>query len=186
MRSVEAKLRTAGTTHGAAGLGPGLAGHYAADDTALIRQAQAGRWEAFLEVASHYDRSILALALRLTGSEREARSLFQQALVESYRQLRHYRFQCSFYLWIYGNVARTCLEFLGRREAASLGHSSPLEAALEQLSPRERIVLELKQYLGLKLDTIAAILGTDEASCRSILVRATLALRLELEARSIQ
>ena len=48
------------------------------------------------------------------------------------------------------------------------------------------MVLELKQYLGLKLDTIAAILGTDEASTRNILVRATLALRLELEARSIQ
>jgi len=184
MRSVEAKLRTGGSTDGTAGLRPGFPGRYAADDTALIRQAQAGRWEAFLEVASHYDRSILALALRLTGSERQARSLFQQALLESYRELRHYRFQCSFYLWIYRNVARTCLEFLGKREAGSL--STPLEAALEQLSPRERMVLELKQYLGLKLDTIAAILGTDEASTRNILVRATLALRLELEARSIQ
>ena len=186
MRSVEAKLRTGGTTDGAAGFDRGLAGRYAADDTALIRQAQAGRWEAFLEVASHYDRSILGLALRLTGSEREARNLFQRALVESYRQLRHYRFQCSFYLWIYRNVARTCMEFLGKREAGSPGQLAPLEAALEQLSPRERMVLELKQYLGLKLDTIAAILGTDEASTRSILVRATLALRLELEARSIQ
>jgi RNA polymerase sigma-70 factor, ECF subfamily len=186
MGSVEAKFRT-GADAGAAANSHGLTSlPYAADDTVLIRQAQTGRWEAFAEVASHYDRSILALALRLTGSEREARDLFQQAFLETYRELRHYRFQCSFYLWIYRIVARTCMEFLRSRGAIHVGHATQLQAALEQLSPRERIVLELKQYFGLKLDTIAAILGIDETSTRNILVRATLALRLELEAQSVQ
>ena len=183
MPSVELKFRTGTATGAAASSNGGLANlPYTGDDTVLIRQAQAGRWEAFAEVVSHYDRSILALALRLAGSEREARELFQQALLQTYRELRTYRFQCSFYLWIYRIVARTCMDFLRRRRPNPLGQATQLQEALEQLSPRERIVLELKQYFGLRLDTIATILGIDEAGARNILIRATLALRLELEA----
>ena len=73
------------------------------------------------------------------------------------------------------------MEFLTRRVPTATRQATPLQEALQQLSPRERIVLELKQYFGLKLDTIATILGIDEVSARNILVRATLALRLELE-----
>ena len=182
MRSLEAKFRTGTAGSATSPPHPGVASlSYVTDDTVLVRQAQAGRWEAFTEVASHYDRAILALALRLTGSEREARDLFQQALLQTYRELRNYRFQCSFYLWIYRIVIRTCMEFLGRRVPNNVPQASQLQRALEQLSPRERLVLELKQYFGLKLDTIAAILGIEEAAARNILVRATLALRLELE-----
>ena len=184
MRSFEVKFRT-GTAPEAMtasqGAIPGLP--YAPDDAALIRQAQAGHWEAFAEVASRYDRAILALALRLAHSEREARDLFQKALLQTYRELRSYRFQCSFYLWIYRIAARTCMEFLTRRVPASNGRATQLQEALEQLSPLERFVLELKQYFGLKLDTIATILGIDEVSARNILVRAMLALRLELESQ---
>ena len=184
MRSFEAKFRT-GTAPGAVAASqsalPGLL--YTPDDATLIAQAQAGNWEAFVEVASRYDRAILALALRLAYSEREARELFQKALLQAYKELRSYRFQCSFYLWIYRIVARTCMEFLTRRVPTATRQATPLQEALQQLSPRERIVLELKQYFGLKLDTIATILGIDEVSARNILVRATLALRLELEAQ---
>lgn len=181
MASLEAKFRTGTAT----GPHSGFASlPYTMDDTALIRQAQAGHWQAFAEVASHYDSAILALALRLTGSEREARELFQQALLQSYRELRNYRFHCSFYLWIYRIVARTFMEFLGRRGPITGSQGTQLQAALEQLSPRERVVVELKQYFGLKLDTIAAILGIDEATARSIFVHATLVMRLDFEAQS--
>ena len=187
MRSFDVKFRTGTAPEAMAasqGAFPGLP--YAPDDAALIRQAQAGRWEAFAEVASRYDRAILALALRLAHSEREARDLFQKALLQSYKELRTYRFQCSFYLWIYRVVARTCIEFLTRRAPAIDGQANHLQEALEQLSPRERIVLELKQYFGLKLDTIATILAIEEVSARNILVRATLALRLELGTQVIE
>ena len=45
------------------------------DDSALVRQARAGQWKAFAQLAGRYDGPILALALRLTGSEREAEEL---------------------------------------------------------------------------------------------------------------
>jgi len=184
MESLEAKFRigTAGT--------PAASPHqaslsYVPDDTLLIRRAQAGHWGAFAELASRYDRSILALALRITGSEREARDLFQGALLQAYRDLRNYRFQCSFYLWIYRVVASTLLEFLRRRGQTTAARSTQLQAAVVQLPPRERLVLELKHYFGLKLETIAAILGIEESTAQNIFVRATIALRLDCEPHSI-
>src|SRR5215471_11044639 len=148
---------------------------YNPDETLLIRQAQAGRWDAFAELAGHYDAPILALALRVTGSEREASKLFQVIFSRAYEELRGYRFRCSFYLWIYRIVARSCIQFLqqkhDRREAA--------HAALAQLSPRERMVFELKHSFGLKLETVAAILETSEAVARNIFLRAVMVLRLE-------
>jgi RNA polymerase sigma-70 factor (ECF subfamily) len=52
--------------------------------------------------------------------------------------------------------------------------------ALSQLSPRERIVFELKHYHGLKLKTVAGILKTTEGTVKNTLVRATHKLRLQL------
>lgn len=184
MESLEAKYRIG--TAGTSATSPHPASlSLVPDDTLLIRRAQAGHWEAFAELASHYDRSILALTLRITGSERDARELFQGALLHAYRDLRNYRFQCSFYLWIYRVVASTLLEFLRRRGPVTAARSTQLQTAVEQLPPRERLVLELKQYFGLKLDTIAAILGIDESTARNIFVRATVALRLDCEPHAI-
>lgn len=154
-------------------------------DTALIRQAQVGRWESFAELAQRYDSTILALTLRLSRSEREARELFQKALLKAYRELPGYRFQCSFYLWIYRIVAAACIQFLEegaeRRDEAQADSTRRVDAALRQLSPRDRIVLELKHSFGLKLETVAAILQITHDSARNSFVRAVLLLRLECE-----
>jgi len=150
------------------------------DESSLIREARSGSWEAFAELTTHYDRSVLALALHLTDSEREARELFRNALVTAYRELPGYRFQCTFYLWIYRIVAHTCIQFLEQRHCqTSLPQTNSFDSVLQQLSPRERMVVELKQYLGLKLETIASILGISQSAARNILVRAILQLRLE-------
>ena|SRR5215471_1128862 len=151
---------------------------YNSDETLLIRQAQAGRWEAFAELTSHYDAPILALAVRLTGSQPDASELFQRVFSTAYRELRSYRFRCSFYLWIYRIVVRTSIEFL-KQESRKVGPAvMPIDAALAQLSARERLVFELKHNFGLKLETIAAILETSEAIARNTFLRAVMMLRL--------
>ena len=148
------------------------------DESFLIREARSGRWEAFAELTTYYDRAVLALALHLTDSEREARELFRNAFVTAYRELPSYRFQCTFYLWIYRIVAHTCIQFLEQRHT-NPPQTNSVDSKLQQLSSRERMVLELKQYFGLKLETIASILGISQSAARNILVRAILLLRLE-------
>ena len=52
--------------------------------------------------------------------------------------------------------------------------------AMERLSPRERIVFEMKHYQGLKLRAIGDALGTTEETVKNSLFRATRKLRSEL------
>jgi len=53
-------------------------------------------------------------------------------------------------------------------------------SALELLSPRERMVFELKHYQGLRLRAIGEVCGTSEETAKNCLFRATQKLRLSL------
>jgi RNA polymerase sigma-70 factor (ECF subfamily) len=52
-----------------------------------------------------------------------------------------------------------------------------INRALDQLSPRERMVFELKHYHGLKLRTVGEMLQTTEDTAKNTLFRATQKLR---------
>ncbi len=54
--------------------------------------------------------------------------------------------------------------------------------ALQRLTPRERMVFDLKHFQGLKLRTISEVLNTSEGSIKNSLFRATQKLRLQLTA----
>ena len=49
--------------------------------------------------------------------------------------------------------------------------------ALDKLTPRERMVFELKHYQGLKLRTVGEMLNTTEETAKNTLFRATQKLR---------
>jgi RNA polymerase sigma-70 factor (ECF subfamily) len=54
--------------------------------------------------------------------------------------------------------------------------------ALATLSPRERMVFELKHFHGMQLKTVAGILQTTEGTAKNTLFRATVKLRSRLAA----
>ena len=56
-----------------------------------------------------------------------------------------------------------------------------ISSALTRLTPRERMVFEMKHYQGLKLRAIGEALGTSEETVKNSLFRATRKLRTELE-----
>jgi len=58
--------------------------------------------------------------------------------------------------------------------------SRRIEGALEGLTPRERMVFELRHYQGLRLRNIGEILGTSEEAAKNCLFRATQKMRAEL------
>ncbi len=55
-----------------------------------------------------------------------------------------------------------------------------IQAALGKLTPRERMVFELKHYQGLRLRTIGEMLNTTEETAKNTLFRATKKLRTQL------
>src|SRR5277367_5737966 len=182
------------------------------DDTSLIREAQQGNRAAFEVLVRHYDQSVLRLALHLTGSETDAQDVYQEAFLKAYKNLGSFRFECSFYTWIYRIVTNLCLDHLRKRtvrkEDAPVATDSSGESydvldrvpdgrsganperdlmrrelggqisrALQKLTPRERMVFELKHYHGLKLRTVGEVLNTTEETAKNTLFRATQKLR---------
>jgi len=183
-----------------------------ADDFALIRQAQQGNTAAFEELVRNYDRPVLRLAIHLTGSHEDGQDIYQEAFLRAYINLARFRFECSFYTWIYRIVTNLCLDQLRKRqvrkEDAPVAKDSQgeeydvlsqvpdgraaanperdlmrrelggrINRALEKLTPRERMVFELKHYQGLKLRTVGEILNTTEETAKNTLFRATQKLR---------
>ena len=163
----------------------------------------------------HYDRVVLRLALNITGSYEDAQDIYQEAFLRAYRNLGRFRFECSFYTWIYRIATNLCLDHLRQRqlrnrdiiterfeegdeetmldrvpdqrpatspERAALSREvrDRIRMALGRLSPRERVVFELKHYQGLKLQTVATMLNTTENTIKNTLFRATHKLRVKL------
>jgi RNA polymerase sigma-70 factor, ECF subfamily len=182
------------------------------DDTDLIRQAQQGDRAAFEALVRQYDQAVLRLALHLTGSEADAQDIYQEAFLKAYRHVGNFRFECSFYTWIYRIVTNLCLDHLRRKQtrkedaAVNTGADGEeyslldnvadvrsganperdlmrrelggkIAKALTRLTPRERMVFELKHYQGLKLRTIGEMLNTTEETAKNTLFRATQKLR---------
>jgi RNA polymerase sigma-70 factor (ECF subfamily) len=185
------------------------------NDADLIREAQRGNRAAFEDLVRQYDHAVLRLALHLTNSEQDAKDIYQDAFLKAYRNLGSFRFECSFYTWIYRIVTNLCLDHLRKKQvrkedapvitdsngeeyslidqvADDRSGASPerdlmrrelgarIAKALEKLTPRERMVFEMKHYQGLKLRTIGDALNTTEETAKNTLFRATQKLRAAL------
>ncbi len=95
---------------------PGAETDFAAmDNTQLIRAAQHGDSAAFEALVHQYDRAVLRVAVHLTGSTEDGQDIYQEAFLRAYLKLPRFRFECSFYTWIYRIVTNLCLDHLRRK-----------------------------------------------------------------------
>jgi RNA polymerase sigma-70 factor (ECF subfamily) len=185
------------------------------DETDLIRAAQRGDEDAFEQLVRAYDQSVLRVAMNLLRSPDEASDAYQEAFLKVFRNIRQFRFDCSFHTWLYRIVTNICLDRLRRRKVrkeesatvetpegsvdriATMPEHAPaanperqtwnrelsgrIHAALNELTPRERTVFELRHYEGLRLKAIGDIIGTSEDAAKNCLFRATQKMRSSLE-----
>jgi RNA polymerase sigma-70 factor (ECF subfamily) len=184
------------------------------DEAELIRAVQQGDQSAFEALVRQYDQSVLGLAMNLLRSPEDARDAYQEAFLRVYKNIHSFRFDCSFYTWLYRIVTNICLDHLRKRkirkEESALVETSegPIDrtysveedraagdpernlwnrqlssrilAALEELTPRERMVFELRHYQGMRLRAIGEILETTEEAAKNCLFRATQKMRAGL------
>jgi len=102
------------------------------DDVALVREAQTGNRTAFEELVHRYDRDVLRLALNLMKRTEDARDVYQEAFLKVYRNLHRFRFECSFYTWLYRIVTNVCLDHIRRRQARPEDQAPELRAAQQE------------------------------------------------------
>jgi RNA polymerase sigma-70 factor (ECF subfamily) len=103
------------------------------EDDDLIREAQKGDRSAFDALVRRYDQSVLRLALHMLGNEQDAQDVHQEAFIKAYRHLGNFRFECSFYTWVYRIVTNLCLDQLRRRKSRREDPATVLDAGGDEM-----------------------------------------------------
>lgn len=176
-----------------------------ADLSGLVNAARSGDRSAFDELVKATYADMYTLAYRLTANEEDARDVVQDAYLRAYRGLKRFRGDAQFTTWLYritANCASTHLAKRSRSRHEDLddevdvidlhsGHDPEQQAeygferdrvvrALEQLPPRLRSVIVLRDVYDLPHGSIAAELGITEAAAKVRLHRARRRLRESL------
>jgi RNA polymerase sigma-70 factor (ECF subfamily) len=126
-------------TFSAAGNMPAAASSANVDDTILIRRAQQGDTAAFEELVRNYDRSVLRLSMHLTDSTEDAQDIYQETFLRAYRNIGRFRFECSFYTWIYRIVTNLCLDHLRKKQVRKEDALVATDASGEEYSVLDQV-----------------------------------------------
>jgi len=171
----------------------------------LVDAARSGDRAAFDELVRRTYVDTYTLAMRLTANEEDARDVAQDAYLRAWRGIGRFRGEAQFSTWMYRITANCAATYLGRRsrhrhdvldEAVPVAdprtdHDPQLRAdasdlrnrlarALDDLPPRLRAVVVLRDVYDLPHEAIAAELGISESAAKVRLHRARRKLREDL------
>ncbi len=168
-------------------------------DESLVARFQGGDASAFDDLVLRHREAVYRLAYRLVGRHAEADDLCQDAFLRAYRGLRGFRGDARFSTWltrIVMNLALNARRGSARRAAVPLEEAADrpaaagdgLRSALRRevrravgtLPPRQRQVLVLKVYEGLKFAEIAALAGMTVGTAKATFFQAVRGLRRRL------
>ncbi len=172
----------------------------------LVLRAQAGDRQAFGDLVARHMRQAYFVALGLVGSHDDALDLSQDAFVRAFRAVQSIDADRPFFPWMYQIVRRLSFNFLRdsktRRERLATAtewltaverdpaeqveraeRRRQVQMAIENLGIREREVLILKEFQGLKYREIAELLGIPMGTVMSRLYAARRSLADELDGK---
>jgi RNA polymerase sigma-70 factor (ECF subfamily) len=169
----------------------------------LIEEFIDGNEPAFEEIARLVTSDLVNIAYRYLGNVEDAKDIAQEVLLKLYRKLRGFRHASKASTWIYRITLNTCIDSLRRksrltpleeaitRDQEAEGRVSQelerqdirqrVQCALAKLPLRQKNVLILKHFQGLKINQISQILGCSPSSVKTHLARAVERLRKEVQ-----
>ena len=172
------------------------------DEAELIGAAQRGDRGAFDELVRRTFVDTFTLARRLTGNEEDARDVVQEAYLRAWRAIGKFRGEAQFSTWMYRITANAAATHVRKRKrhrtesiedvvepadirpdfqpasaAVSADSLRRIGAALDELPPKLRALVVLKDVYGLPHDAIAEELGISVPAAKVRLHRARRKLR---------
>ena len=169
----------------------------------LVGAARLGDRPAFDELVRRTYVDTYTLALRLTADEEDARDVVQESYLRAWKGLPTFRGDAQFSTWMYRITANTAYSVVKRRrrhrtEPIDAMPEDPIElhpdlqpadaaeasalldelaVALDQLPPKLRVLVVLKDVYGLSHEEIADELGISVAAAKVRLHRGRRKLR---------
>ena len=168
----------------------------------LVAAARDGSREAFDELVRVTSRDTYTLAFRLVGNEEDARDVVQETYLRAYKGIGRFRGDAQFTTWLYRITANCANTHLSKRrkhrhdeldetmaavdtdatrdpQAVAIASSlrDRLTVALDELPPKLRAVVVLRDVYDLPHEAIAAELGISETAAKVRLHRARRKLR---------
>jgi RNA polymerase sigma-70 factor (ECF subfamily) len=157
------------------------------EDEALVERFKAGDPHAFDDLVRKYQRPLFYLARRYVKDDDEAKDLAQRAFVKAFQGVSRLRGAGAFKTWLYKIVSNLALNHI--RDHARLTHdeeagvSVPVDAvgtdrmeasqdkarmlaAIDELPPKQRMVLELRVFEGLSFREVARAVGSTENAAK--------------------
>ncbi len=156
-------------------------------DAGLVERAQSGDRQAFDQLVRRYQRPLFHLALRYVKNDADASDVTQRTFVRAYKSLARFRGKSSFRTWVYRIAINQSLNHIrdNKRERASdiaddalttdaVGTANLVKArrtqrlrdAIEQLPPKQRMVIELRIYDELPFREVAELAGCTENAAK--------------------
>lgn len=170
----------------------------------LIQNAQNGDSDAFHQLVAMHDERIMVLAYQLMKNEQDAEDLYQESFIKAYKHIGSFRFESSFYTWIYRITVNTSinmkrklskLRLQDRRdemdpldtipESTSKDNPGEINTAVrnaaDNLPDKQRTVFILKHLQNMKIREIASIMEIGEGTVKKYLFRAMEKMRKDLK-----
>jgi RNA polymerase sigma-70 factor (ECF subfamily) len=157
------------------------------EDEILVDRFREGDARAFEELVRRHQRAVFHLARRFVRDDDEAKDVAQRAFVKAYQGVHALRGGAAFRTWLFRITANLALNHIrdNRRVLASedAGVNVPIEAigagriddaqrraqlirALDELPPKQRLVLELRVFEELPFREVAHIAGCTENAAK--------------------
>ncbi len=173
------------------------------DDAQLIARAAGGDRAAFVTLVERHRGMVYRMAIQYAGNHHDADDIAQEVFIKVYRSLGGFRRDAQFTSWLYRIAMNACIDHGRRRSPAfSLeggGDDRPyqvagdepapderafagevrqaVEAAVDRLPPRQRVIFTMRHFEGMKLTEIADALGVAEGTVKRQLHSAVHRLR---------
>lgn len=100
-------------------------------DEQLVVLARSGDTEAFDELVIKYSPKLYGLVYHMTSNREDAYDLLQDIFTKSFRSLKKFRGESSFYTWIYTIATNMTLNFLKKRKRRSAWSLDVIDSGLQ-------------------------------------------------------
>ncbi|HLI50275.1 MAG TPA: RNA polymerase sigma factor [Thermomicrobiaceae bacterium] len=168
------------------------------DEASWVSRAKEGDQAAFEAIFERYSRQIYGYIYRMMGNPEDADELTQECFIRAYKSLSHTSQELKLSAWLHRIASNACLDVLRRRQRIRwlpweshkhehLLHARPLDDpernalsqetqlivqhVLNQMNPRNRMALVLREYEGMSCEDIGQVMALSRSAVKSVLFR---------------